>query len=640
MKKKVLLIIVVLLLSLSLVGFASGEIGHEIQVRIEGQEGTHFESIVQWNGSDDVLVFLKDAIGQDNVEGTNGSYGFMIESLYGEKGITGVDYSTSWGLYIDEGDGLISSPVGISSLALDHVQALVLHIKATTPAYASLTNLPRIQMNGQSLEVVKEITTYDDDWNSIVSQEPVEGAVVVFQDQEMGVTSGAAVTITLNDFDEKIYLSDEKVSIDLSHLNPGNYLVKIEKSGENYPVLVSSFFVLEKTEELSNPYSDLDGTLKDLKASYNLENTLSWREALSILSVTDPIGSDIYNLIERKFELSDSESAGAYVGNIIGILASGRDPYDYQGENHVEKLVAAQDAQGKFIIGDYDDHPATLAYVLLALDAVKANYNEIEATEALLETQNEATGSINDVDTTAMVLTALGQHRSLSGVSEAIERGLGYIKSQQQDNGGFVAWGSDNPYTAATVLNALIANGEDVFSSEWTKNEKNIVDALLAYQVGDHFEYSSDYGKDIDGVTEQAFLALSNVYNKKLSFKGLKVKNMSGSPEENFDAFDISFDNESNLENGKAANVRVEVTNNLTSDQEAVLVVGVYDQKTHELINYSFITDTIKSKETINFGSGLLIPKTGDYVIKGFIWDNLRDQNVILTTPVVLEIQE
>lgn len=642
MKKKIILsmFLLISILTISLFCFAEEVSSKEIVVRVEGKETTHFNESVEWNGSDDALTFLKTAIGEDNITGSEGQYGFMIESLFGESGESGDGYTTSFGLYVDKGEGLNSSSVGISSLTLDDVESLVLHSKATDSFYADLTFLPRLEMDGQVLKVKKEVTSYDENWNPVITEEPFSGAIVQIDGGETTNTTGAAISIELNDFDKKGYISDSNGEINLSHMERGSFKASVKKDGENYPILIRSEINLEKGSDYSSDYSNVIDAVDDINEYINLESKFSWRQSLGKLYSADEISTSLYDSIENKFELSTTESASAYAGNIFGIIASGRDPYDYGGINYVKKLEDAQDENGKFIIGTYDDHPATLAYVVLALDAVNGNYNNEKAINALISDQDE-NGLIRDIDTTAMVIAALTNHKDSGNVNDIISKGLDYIKGQQQDNGGFIAWGSDNPYTVCTVINAVIANNEDPLSDEWTKNGNTMLDALMTYKVNNHFENTTEYGTDVDGITEQAYITLNSLMRQKLVYTNIEIDSEEAERPENEESlFNIEQVSSGDYKNGEMANVQFKFENNSSSDQEIIMVIGLYDDDSNELVNYSYFFDTVKKGENEQFGSGTLIPDSGNYKIKAFIWDSFDSQKVILSTPIVIDVEK
>jgi hypothetical protein len=126
-------------------------------------------------------------------------------------------------------------------------------------------------------------------------------------------------------------------------------------------------------------------------------------------------------------------------------------------------------------------------------------------------------GGDSDVDDTAaaiMALIAAGQ----SPGSAAISDGLDYIKTTQQDNGGFESWGSTNADTDSRGICGIAAAGEVPTDATWESLlGNNPVDDLLTFQqTGD--DYGAFYWQDgtpgmsTAGTTAAAIIALLGDY--------------------------------------------------------------------------------------------------------------------------------
>ena len=50
-----------------------------------------------------------------------------------------------------------------------------------------------------------------------------------------------------------------------------------------------------------------------------------------------------------------------------------------------------------------------------------------------------------------------------------------------------------------------------------------MLDALLAYKVNDHFENKSEWGTEINMATEQAFIALADLYRGKSMYREISL---------------------------------------------------------------------------------------------------------------------
>ncbi|WP_027626637.1 prenyltransferase/squalene oxidase repeat-containing protein [Clostridium lundense] len=273
----------------------------------------------------------------------------------------------------------------------------------------------------------------------------------------------------------------------------------------------------DKTEDIKN-------SIKDLKVYYSSKEKYEFREALALNYSSENISEDIKD-IQNKYKVKENPAnVSAYAGNIIGIIASGKDPKKYNRINYLEKLINSQvkegEKKGKFIIAEGDgDWPTIQAYAILALDMAEANYDKEGAVKALCGMSN--TGIYSDIDTTAMAITALAAHKDIKEAEDIISSSIKYLKEKQNDKGGYDAYGKvNNPCTISAVIQALVANKINPLSDEWWKNESSMLDALLRNKVNDNF------GNDF--ANNQAFMALADLYKGESMF--LKVKLIDNSP--------------------------------------------------------------------------------------------------------------
>lgn len=129
-------------------------------------------------------------------------------------------------------------------------------------------------------------------------------------------------------------------------------------------------------------------------------------------------------------------------------------------------------------------------------------------------------GSVPDVDLTAMALTSLAPYRaSRADVAAAVERGLSVLSSLQREDGGFGDVGSATSESCAQVVVALSALGIDPASDAcFAKVGGSVLDALCAFAVpGGGFKHVAD--GEVNGMaTEQGFYALV-AYERLLSGK-------------------------------------------------------------------------------------------------------------------------
>lgn len=474
----------------------------------------------------------------------------------------------------------------------------------------------------------------------------------------------------------------------------------------------------ESEEEPEDNKESIEKIIEDLRGYYLEKEEFTFRESMGYRYTSQNLNEDI-SIIESKYKANKNpDSASAYVGNIIGLISAGKNPKDYNGINYVKVLANSQNEQGKFIIGDYDDYPTTVAFSILALDMANGKYNIDKAIDALISYQIED-GGFGGVDETGMCLLALANHRNKSGVEEAINDGISFLKEVQLNTGGFEAWDNENPYSISSVIQGLIAVGEDPLSEEWIKNGNTMLDALLSFKVDDHFENKSQWGTEVNSASEQAFIALADLYRGKSMFKEIalndsrpskiEIQNPSAStinensnlklnatvydednklltgysllwessnkelaqvdqgglvtakkegkviitvkvkeyedinakieltivPEE----IEITRVGNHEIRKGTEGRVEIRIKNNSQENKTATFIIALYDKDTNEMINYAYVNNTLESGESKNMGAGFLIPENGDYIIKGLVWDNIENQNIILVNPLVIDVE-
>ena len=95
-------------------------------------------------------------------------------------------------------------------------------------------------------------------------------------------------------------------------------------------------------------------------------------------------------------------------------------------------------------------------------------------------------GKNGDIDTTAMAIQALAPYYSDEKVNAAINKAIDFLSSKQQENGGFIMYGLNNPESASQVIIALSSLGIDYKTDErFIKNGNNILDAISSFRLDD-----------------------------------------------------------------------------------------------------------------------------------------------------------
>ncbi len=425
----------------------------------------------------------------------------------------------------------------------------------------------------------------------------------------------------------------------------------------------------------------------------------------------------------------------------LGVLAAGGDPTNVAGYNLIEKIYNA-DLENQGI--------NALVYGLIALDAqeyqvpTNAKWNREKIINKILELEcsNEETeygkkagwvyGADNaDSDMTGMALTALAPYNNdkFPKVQAAIERALDWLRFSQREDGSFATWGTSTSESCAQVLMGLCTNRIDPTGEEFTINGKNVVSALLSFELENHrgFAHVSNEGDlQFNGMAnEQALYALAqyiyyldgkgSIYHwekdssgtdkmaPKIALKDLedgqvvetqqvifKVKvtdnvdyevvpvvkqgdvvlkpNEEGEYTVNLNKgrniitisatdkaqntktmnvtvyymipeFEVERIGSADFKKGHEAHLRIKAKNISGNEQEATLIIVLFRETENKMINYSYVTKNIVPNGSEELAGGFVIPETGSYQVKGFVWDNMENRN-ILGKPIVVEVTD
>jgi len=209
---------------------------------------------------------------------------------------------------------------------------------------------------------------------------------------------------------------------------------------------------------------------------------------------------------------------------ILAIVAAGENPANFGGIDFVDALKTLYD-DGQ--IGDVSLLNDDFWGVMALVSAGESLSSEIIANSVgfIKNNQNDdggwswAVNQSSDVDDTACAVMALIAAGEGPG-SNAITNGLNYIKSQQADNGGFLSWGATNPSTDSWAIDAIVAAGQNPTSSYWTKNNNTSIDDLLGFQNTTGGSFPDWQGKASPWVTSYAIPALlGKSYPVKMSIQ-------------------------------------------------------------------------------------------------------------------------
>lgn len=247
-----------------------------------------------------------------------------------------------------------------------------------------------------------------------------------------------------------------------------------------------------------------------------------------------------YNVVENYVKSLDGKlhdkKYTEYSRLIVALSAIGKDARDVGGYN----LLTA--------LGDYDktiwqglNGPI---WALIALDSREYDMPENPAAEVqatrqmyidrILEcqlsdggwslfggTESEDKDSKSDPDITGMALQALAKYQDIAEVKKATEEAIECMSKQQNENGGYFSWGSENSESCVQVIVALAELGIPLEDERFIKNGKTLLDNLLSYHLeGKGFLHTLDGSGSNQMAAEQGFygiVAAKRLRDKKSS---------------------------------------------------------------------------------------------------------------------------
>ena len=209
----------------------------------------------------------------------------------------------------------------------------------------------------------------------------------------------------------------------------------------------------------------------------------------------------------------DANKATDWERSILAIVAAGKNPRNFGGINYVATLLALYD-DGSSQIGNADWLNDDF-WGILALVAIGESPTIIEASkDFIINNQNidggwgDNVGGNSDADNTAAAVSALIA-AGVSPDSQTIFKALNYLKTQQQNNGGFVSEEATNSAVDAWVINAIIDAGQSPVGDEWRRSGKTPIEHLLSLQDTDgFFNYTAGVESQEEWMTAYAVLAL------------------------------------------------------------------------------------------------------------------------------------
>lgn len=124
-----------------------------------------------------------------------------------------------------------------------------------------------------------------------------------------------------------------------------------------------------------------------------------------------------------------------------------------------------------------------------------------------------------DVETTALAITALSPYTERSEVKAAIDSGVEYLVKNQTSTGGFGISGEESSKSLSSVIVALSSVGIEIDDDRFVKDSKNLLDGLMEYRKNDG-GFSELHGSPSNtSATEQAVIALCAIKQSDNPYK-------------------------------------------------------------------------------------------------------------------------
>ncbi|MEO2078381.1 MAG: DUF4430 domain-containing protein [Bacillus sp. (in: firmicutes)] len=480
-KKSNLWLVMLLMFTLITSGFQApvlaAEQGKQGTITVIGTDESNpilAKTTVQLGEKETATEALIHSVGESNVEFTDSSYGKMLTGINGIKA-EGTNY---WAFFING----VSAQVGSDSYIVQNGDQLTFRLTDWTKTPQKTVSLKVV--NGEKgtvtdlsgIEVIGSPTAFQ------LLQVALGPDKVGYSESQYGKMITSINGIDAEGTNYWAFYVDGKmadVGADTYEVQAGNQIsFQLESwqapeegntGGETNPNPPGGT-VSDKTIQTS----------VDSASKYVLQNQIGEWEVISLKQTGKTIPStyldSVKSLVKEKQgkfnRITDTERY------VLGILAAGGDPTNVEGYNLVESIYNGNvTKQG--LIG--------VSYALIALDSANfsvpdlAQWTREKLLTHLIDRQNQDGGwawdetATSDIDTTAMILTALAPYKEKAEVKVKVDAAINYLSSQ------YKASKIDNSSTAAQVIIALSALGVDANASSFS----GLVEYFLSFQNAD-----------------------------------------------------------------------------------------------------------------------------------------------------------
>jgi prenyltransferase beta subunit len=288
-------------------------------------------------------------------------------------------------------------------------------------------------------------------------------------------------------------------------------------------VLVPAYGASASASPASNTVT-IDDAIEDAASYLLAQNAISDWDAYALGKAGKTVPASYIQDVTLQLQRAGGQYSLVtdYARIALGVTGAGQDARNIGGYNLIEKIYNNDRMEQQGNNG--------VIYSLWALDSGRysvpdhAKWTKHKLVQYLLNQQNKADGGWccafgggSSIDLTAAALTALVPYKAEPQVQDAVAAAVKWLSSMQLSNGGYSEPGAgENAETAAQVIIALSGHGINPASESFTKQNGNLLQALMRYRNNDggfaHLLGTSSSA----GTTNQALLALA-------AFKGLNV---------------------------------------------------------------------------------------------------------------------
>ncbi|MFD1738604.1 DUF4430 domain-containing protein [Bacillus salitolerans] len=470
---------------------------------VGSQESGTLEKEVSFPEGATAFDVLSDAVGAENVLFEESEYGKYITSI-NEIKAEGTHY---WGLYING----ITAQVGADSYIVQDGDKLTFQYIDWNVAPEKTVSLNVIGNDEKgTMKEVSEVSFLNEPTAFELLQVILGVENVLFSESEYGKMITAVNNLAAEGtYYWAFYVNGEMATVgaDSYKLQSGDKITFQYESWEtSAPEKENSGETETKpeTKPVDVITSEKLQSTVNLATKYILANNIGEWEVIGLSKAGKEIPASYLEEVKNVVTTSEGQFTRItdYERYTLGILAAGGNPTDFEGYNLVEHIyngdVTKQGLNG-------------VIFALLALDSAKfevpktATWTREKLVSSLIENQNQDGGwawdgsESSDIDTTAMVITALAPYKNQVDVNSKIDLAVQYLSAQYLDSK------VNNSSTAAQVIIALTALGMNPTSELFSNNGQSIVSYLLTFQNADGgFDYQGGEVSDVFS-TDQAF---------------------------------------------------------------------------------------------------------------------------------------